>query len=342
MNGLLVHAAGPRSLIQDRGRFGHHRLGVTTGGPLDAPALDWANAVLDNSPDCAGVEIALGGFVAETMIATWIAVTGPGRLRINDDARASWTAQRVRPGDRIAVDVGTNGLCAYLGVAGGITSARAFGSRAMVLREGLGGIHDNQTQPLRAGDFLPAEPDGGPRDRPRDQPCQRSVPEILRPTVTQQVIVRLLPGFEWRQFSRRARRDLYAITFTVSADSSRMGLRLDGPAVTPPTGGMVSQGVCAGTVQVTPDGQPIVLLADRQTIGGYPRPGAVITADLPALGQLRPGASVRMMPTTADAAGRALRRDRALFRDCVRRWEADTSDAARQDDAGDDAGRRGD
>lgn len=319
MNGLLVHAAGPRTLIQDRGRFGHHRLGVTTGGPLDWVALDWGNAVLGNGSDAAALEVTLGPLELEVMMPTSVAVTGPGRLTINGADRPAWAAQAVAPGDRVRVTVLPCGLCAYLSVAGGVRSAPILGSRATVTREGLGGIHGQDASPLRAGDFVPAERD--------DVPRTRVVPEACRPTeanTDRDVIVRMLPGFQWRAFPRETRRAMAMQTFTVSPESSRMGVRLDGPRLTDVPAPGASEGVCTGAIQVTPDGQPIVLLADRQTIGGYPKPGAVITADLPRIGQLRPGRRVRLQPVAAATARAALAGTLALFSDCARRWEADT------------------
>ncbi|MEN8821611.1 MAG: biotin-dependent carboxyltransferase family protein [Abyssibacter sp.] len=316
MNGLLIRAAGPRSLIQDRGRFGHHGLGITTGGPLDWIAWDWANRLLDNPADAAAVEITLGPLELEAMIPTTLAVTGPATLRINNRTRPAWQCHAVMPGDRIAVGVKPAGLCAYLALAGGVQSRPMLGSRATVTREGLGGLHGRDTRPLRTGDFLPVDPDIG-------TPI-RSLAHHLRPDYGQAATLRMLPGFQWRQFGRAARRQLADARFTVSPQSSRMGLRLTGPPIPSPEGAKTSEGVCAGAIQITPDGQPIVLLADRQTIGGYPKPGAVITADLPRLGQLRPGAMLQFQPVTPATARAALAQIFQRFEAGERSWRHDT------------------
>lgn len=298
MNGLLIRAAGPRSLIQDQGRFGHHGLGITTGGPLDWIALDWANRLLGNAADAAAVEITLGPLELEAMIPTTLVVTGPATLSINNRTQPAWQGHAVRPGDRIAVGVKPAGLCAYLALAGGVQSRPMLGSRASVTREALGGLHGRDSEPLQTGDFLPVSPDTG-------TPIH-GLPTAHQPIYSQSVTLRMLPGFQWRQFGRAARRKLASAPFTVSAQSSRMGLRLDGPAIAAPAQTIDSEGVCTGAIQITPAGQPIVLLPDRQTMGGYPKPGAVITADWPRLGQLRPGAQLRFQPVTASTARRAL------------------------------------
>lgn len=297
MNGLLVRKAPTLAVVQDLGRTGMQHVGVTRGGPLDAWSMQWANAVLGNAANSAALEVSFGGLQLEAMIETRVAVGGtPVQLTVNGQAADVWAPLHLQAGDVLelgAAEARRN----YLTVQGGFETACVLGSRATVLREGLGGLGSGtQARPLRAGDLLPC-PAGAVPALDAQCPPDDAVPPANA--------LRVVPVDRGRLFDRAARGQLFDSVFTVSARAGRMGCRLEGATLAALGGLEASFAVLPGCIQVPPDGQPIVLLADCQTMGGYPVLGAVIAADLPALGRCVPGDSLNFVPVTPDSARRA-------------------------------------
>ena len=286
MKGLTVIQPGMHSLLQDGGRRGLHHIGITTGGPLDSHSFRCANRLCDNSDTAACIEILVGGLVLESQIATQIAITGADvPIKINHRTVSGWRNHAIQPGDRIAIGYATAGCRAYLSVAGGIRAPSIFGSVSTVVREGLGGLHLDG-KPLQQGDILPCQPSATMQNR--------SVPEQQRPILNSAVTeVRMVLGYQHCQFSQSQLDLFFNSEYTVSQNSDRMGYRLQGPAIVPPYSEMLSEGICLGAVQLPSDGQPIILLSDRQTIGGYPKIGSVFSLDIAKLAQLMPGRKLR-------------------------------------------------
>lgn len=297
MNGLLVKQAASLVLVQDQGRIGLRHLGVTRGGPLDLWSMQWANAVLGNPPSAAALEVNFGGLQLEAMVETRVAVGGPQiQVTVNGDTKPLWKPLVMQPGD--VLDLAAAGARRNtVAVQGGFETARVLGSRAMSVREGLGGLGDGlQARPLRAGDLLPCP--------------AMSTPTAAQPAPSLDVLdqrgtIRYLPLDRGKHFMRRARQSFSAASYSISRQSDRMGCRLEGEAVVPDRGVDASFAVLPGCIQVPPDGQPIILLADCQTTGGYPLLGAVIAADMSRLGRCVPGDMVQFRPVTPDAARRA-------------------------------------
>lgn len=294
MNGLLVHRAPPLAVVQDLGRIGYRSQGITRGGPLDPWSHHWANALLGNAPEAAALEISLGGLELESMIDTHVAVTGtPVPLSVNGAEAPLWQALRLRPGDRLRVRP-DGARRNTLAVAGGFDTARVLGSRATVLRERLGGLGDGlEAKPVRAQDFLPCRPSPG-TPTPIELPSHADLLHD-RP-------LRVIPLAQPGGVGRDARRGLFKESFVVSRRTDRMACRLEGAALTDVGAVAASFGVVPGCIQVPPDGQPIVLLADCQTMGGYPVLGAVISADLPRLGRAVAGDTLQFALVTPDGA----------------------------------------
>ena len=287
---MTVIQPGVLSLLQDAGRFGQHRIGLTTGGPLDNAAFQWANRLCDNSVEkpATAIEISIGGLVLSVEADTSIAFTGAHMpLKINQQTVEAWRTLRVKAGDRIEIGYATQGARAYLAVAGGFDIPPSFGSTATVTREGIGGLHGGA---LVKDDQLAfrqqAEPEAlmlAPDDRP-DYPT----------SVTLQVIT----GYQQEHFSDTQQALFFNSEYTVSEQCDRMGFRLEGQEVKADITGMLSEGICYGAIQIPANGQPIVLLNDRQTIGGYPKIGSVFSLDIARLTQLLPGGKVRFTPIT--------------------------------------------
>jgi biotin-dependent carboxylase-like uncharacterized protein len=293
---LKVIQPGILSLLQDRGRLGRHRIGLTTGGPLDAHAFDLCNRLLDNPRNSTAIEISFGGLRLQSAVETFICVTGAAvPLQINGAPKPLWEVHPVAAGDLIALDFAERGCRAYLGVAGGFQIAPSFGSTATVVREHVGGLRGEQ---LRPGDRLPC-PAVSSRSR-------LFLPEPQQPRYQRSVTVRVVPGYQQAHFSRLQQRRFFSHTYTVSDRCDRMGYRLEGPAIRCDVHGILSEGICLRAIQIPADGQPIVLLNDRQTIGGYPKIGAALSLDAARLAQLTPGCTVQFTPITPHAAHNAL------------------------------------
>jgi biotin-dependent carboxylase-like uncharacterized protein len=294
MNGLKVKQPGLLSLIQDAGRFGQHRIGLTTGGPLDAVAMGWANRLVHNPANASAIECSFGGLEVELGVDTLISVTGGDQdLFINDQPAASWRSHRVCAGDLVRLGFATRFCRSYLAVAGGLQVAKQFGSTATVVREGIGGLDGDK---LQAGQVLPCAPDTG-------QACLQLVDA---PIYSNDIELRVIPGYQQTLFSRQQQLRFFNSDYEVTDRADRMGYRLQGPAIACERDGILSEGICQGAIQIPADGQPIVLLSDRQTIGGYPKIGSGLSLDCARLAQLMPGARVRFREITAYDAHNAL------------------------------------
>ena len=279
MNGLWVVKAGPQSLLQDDGRRGWQHLGVSAGGPLDRQAAAWANRLLGNPWGTPLLEIAFGGLALECRVeATWLALTG-ARLALTVDGREClpWSRFRVRRGQRIELGFAEAGQRAYLACAGGFRARPVLGSVACQVRDGLGGLQGDG-RILAEGDCLPCAEAGAAC------PWDASVPWRFQPDYRQQRPLRVLLGGDAAGFDAASRRAFFASAWRISPRSDRMGVRLAGEPLRGAPRAW-SQGVVEGAIQVPPDGQPIVLMADRQSMGGYPLLGFVHPLDLSRLAQ---------------------------------------------------------
>jgi len=292
LTGFKVMKPGILALIQDAGRFGCHGIGLTTGGPLDPLAFQWANRLCGNDLAATAIEISIGGLVLEASVNTRVAVTGAEMpLKINGQEQPLWQSHEVKPGDIIELGFVTKGVRAYLAVVGGFVIEPQFGSTATVVREGLGGFNGDR---LQANDMLPCV-------EAHEGDCLR-LPEEFRPEYGSEAHCRVIPGYQQKAFSRFQQRMFFSSHYLVSDRCDRMGYRLEGPNIKPSIDGILSEGICLGAIQVPADGQPIVLLNDRQTIGGYPKIGSVFSADIAKLAQLPAGALVSFEPITIDCA----------------------------------------
>ncbi len=299
---LNILRPGLLTTVQDLGRFGYQRDGIIVSGALDAPALRVANILVGNAEDAAGLEITLLGprirFETDHLIALTGADLSP---TLDGQPLPCHRPVRVRAGTELAFGAARAGGRAYLAVAGSFALPPVLGSLATYLRAGLGGLHGRA---LRAGDHLPtgaptATSDQIARDL-ADNPAQpgwaaaRWTPgPDLCPTPRPNPVIRALRGPEYGQFSAASQVEFWRQPFTVTPAADRMGYRLRGPELVRDTDTeLLSAAVTFGTVQVPAGRQAIVLLADHQTTGGYPRLAQVITADFPALAQLLPGQTI--------------------------------------------------
>lgn len=292
MNGFLVIKPGPLTLLQDAGRFGYARLGLTTGEPMDGQAFIDANGLVGNDDTATSLEITLGGVVLESMLATQIGMTGAdASITVNGNSHDRSRAINVQPGDRIHIGVAPHNCRLYLACAGGFQIPLVFGSAATIVRENLGGIAGRA---LQAGDFLPCQP--------QHTPTQLNAKKNNATSNDMSAPLRVVPSFQHDQFSTADRKRFFHSTYQITPQSDRMGYRLAGPALSYRNPTMLSEGIAPGSIQIPPDGQPIVLLSDRQTIGGYPKIGTLIQQDRWRLGQMRPNDQLRFQPIIPQAA----------------------------------------
>jgi biotin-dependent carboxylase-like uncharacterized protein len=280
MSGFEVVQPGALTLLQDGGRAHVQHLGVSPSGPVDMQAAAWANRLLGNRWGTALLEVALGGLSLRCACDTWVAVCGADMPILLDGVpQQNWSRFAVRTGQQLQLGYARSGQRAYLAVCGGFVADARLGSVATQQREGIGGLRGDGS-PLRNGDLLPCV--GQQRVR------VQSVPAAFRPDYQQEPCLRLIVGGDAQSFGESELNTFLIQRWHVSPQSDRMGARLQGtplrlPAL--PAARQWSQGVSNGAVQVPPDGQPIVLLADRQSMGGYPLLGWVHPLDLGRLAQ---------------------------------------------------------
>lgn len=291
-----VRRAGMLTTVQDTGRSSYRSDGVPLGGAADPWALRLANLLVGNREDAAALEFTLVGpdlhFTVDSLVAT-----AGGDFR----NLPRWTPVRVAAGTTLSLGAAREGCRGYLAVAGGFQVPAVLGSFGTYLRAALGGW---EGRALRDGDVLPI------KESTRSFDGHWWIDPRIIPEYSSTPTVRVLPGAQAREFEST----FLDGQFRVSTQSDRMGIRLEGcPLVRATQRELRSAATVPGTVQVPPDGQPIVLLADAQTIGGYPQIAHVIGVDLPLLAQLRPGDAVRFREVSLDEAHQlALAREHAL------------------------------
>ncbi|WP_136064787.1 5-oxoprolinase subunit C family protein [Modicisalibacter radicis] len=297
---LHVERAGPLALLQDAGRFGVRRLGVTQGGPADLHAWAWANALLGNGWGAPVLEIALGGGL--TLVAeddSTLALAGADlSATLDGEPLAPWRSFSLRAGQCLAFAAPRAGLRAYLAAPGGFQAEPVLGSVASVVREELGGL-DGYGHALEAGDRL---------EFVAARRTLREVPVDQRLDYPGMPWLALIPGAQVGDFPGESLYRAFNQTWRVDERADRMGVRLAGAPLACAIDGMISEGIALGAVQVPPDGQPIVLLNDRQTIGGYPRLGALTPLACSRLAQCAPGQAVRFVAQSRERAQREHRR----------------------------------
>jgi antagonist of KipI len=281
---LHVLSPGLLTTVQDLGRFGFAQYGISASGAADPLALRAANLLVGNAENAAALEMTLTGGEFAFEGNAVVALAG-GDFGANI---APWQAVEVRSGSVVRCGVARSGARCYLAVRGGLDVPLVMGSASVHVMTGVGG------RPLRKGDRLAI---GKAAVRAPRRPA-RGMPA---PTGT--ACLRATAGPQAHWFGE----ELYTSAYLVSEESNRMGIRLKGPAVKAPGGGMITEGVPLGAVQAPPDGQPIVLFVEHQTTGGYPKPANVISADFWQLGQLRPRDEVRFERITLPGAWNLLR-----------------------------------
>jgi biotin-dependent carboxylase-like uncharacterized protein len=297
MSLIEVRSPGLLTTVQDLGREGFGPMGVSPSGAADAVALRIGNRLVGNPEGAAGLEMTLLGGTFVFPERAEIALVGADfSVMLDDHSVEMWSSLEVRPGQTLRMGPTRAGARCYLCVRGGIDVKLFLGSASTHLLSGLGGF---EGRALRKGDVLRMGTASGSFRTFRKRRVAAKAVAQLQP----RKVLRVTAGPQADWFSQEARKIFYAGTYRVAEESNRMGLRLEGPAITSAAGGeMLSEGVCLGAVQIPSSGLPIILFVEQQTTGGYPKIANVISADLSSLGQLRPRDEVRFELVEMEAA----------------------------------------
>ena len=274
-----VVRAGFLATIQDYGRLGRGAQGMSRCGVMDEHAYSWGNHLLNNHFNAAAIEITFGAFELETTQACVIAVTGADLdFKINGTRAPLWHSIQLTPGDRLTWGVSKSGVRAYLCVRGGFGAKSLFDSRSVNLREHIGAK-------IKDGEVLKCEESSTVNDR--------FMAKEYLPNYGHEVVLRLLPSYQFSEFSSSQRDLFFNQSYQINNASDRTGCRLSGAPISLKRERMISEGMSYGSVEIATDGLPIILLKDAPTIGGYPKIGTVFSLDLSLLAQKQPGAKVR-------------------------------------------------
>ena len=301
LNIMEILSPGILTSIQDLGRYGYGRYGVAPSGALDPFSLRIANLLVGNRPDQAGLETMLLGPAIRVLADIVVAVTG-GNLQplLNKQPIEMWRSHNLKKDDILSFGSMVSGLRAYVAVAGGIRITPVMGSRSTNLPSGFGGF---QGRALKKNDILASA-----------NPCRqlqtqtRVFNETWIPHYSNSWSLRIIWGPQDEHFPDESRASFLNAAYKMSSDSDRTGIRLEGTIIRKKPdiqASIISEGVIAGSVQIPGDGKPIIILGETVT-GGYRKIATVISADLPLLGQIKPGDTVGFSAVSLDEARQAI------------------------------------
>jgi biotin-dependent carboxylase-like uncharacterized protein len=284
MSGFEVIKAGVFTLLQDKGRFSYTHVGVTTSGALDEYSFLMANTLLKNNLDTNILEIAFSNVVLKSIGKTKIAITGAScEFYINDILKPTWQTHNIEAGDVLKVGKILEGQRVYLGVLGGFDIPKEFGSNSTTIKEQLGGLEGTK---LRNGDFLAWTE----QFSYLNQRLKKEYQPIFNQTI---LTLRVVLSCQEDSFTKEEKNKFFNSVYTITSDFNRMACKLSGEKIISSKDGIISEGISFGSIQIPKDGQPIILLKERQTIGGYPKIGSVLGIDCFKLAQMKIGCKIK-------------------------------------------------
>lgn len=295
---IRILEPGPLTTIQDLGRIGQLRYGIPPSGPMDRAAFVLANRLVGNPDGAAGLECTLSGPRFEAQAWCAMAVTGAAApVTVNDQEWPMWRTAHLAAGDVVKIGAATCGVRSYVAFSGGLDVPPVLGSRSTYLRGTLGGFHGRA---LRAADVVPLAPAALPR--------RRRVRAAAIPDFPAEPELRVVFGPQAEAFTADGRQAFLTSAYEMLPQSDRMGARMRGARITHVRGhDIISDGIALGSIQVPGDGQPIVLLVDRQSTGGYTKIATLASVDIGRLGQVKPGQRLRFRAVELADAHRARR-----------------------------------
>jgi biotin-dependent carboxylase-like uncharacterized protein len=293
MSALLLQKVNVFTQIQDLGRFGSARLGLTEGGVVDLTSARLANALVNNDASAPLLEIGLGAVQFCAIGTVTVAITGAAMpVFLNGQHCERYQSLQLQQGDQLAMGYSKAGARCYLAVAGGFMVTPVLGSCATVLRERIGGVNG---QPLLAGMALPVV-------ETASRYVARSIDYRFQLKAKAMQNIPFVAGAQSAELGTAVLQQFQQQLYQVQPNSDRMGMRLRGAGLPVASQALLSEGICLGAIQLPADGQPIVMLNDHQTIGGYPKIGAVTRLGVNALGQCRPGNLLRFIEISQQEA----------------------------------------
>jgi antagonist of KipI len=319
---IKVDRPGLLTTVQDLGRRGYQKYGIIASGVMDSWALRIGNAIVGNKPEEASLEITMSGPVLDLPAGLFFSLTG-GDLQpqIEGISVPMWRPIHVKKNCQLRFGHPISGCRSYMTVSGGFNVADVMGSKSTYLRAAIGGFQGRALQKddiLTVGSSFFARAEWRDRNEFFSSTCWY-VPESYLPSTKEPVRVRYTLGGQWNAFSEISQQDFSTAIFSLSNQSDRMGYRLAGPKLMLENSlEMISEAVAFGTVQVPPDGNPIILMADRQTAGGYPKIGQIVLADLPKTGQLSPGSKLCFSEVSLQEAENLYLKQEEIYRYLLR------------------------
>ncbi|NRA40188.1 MAG: biotin-dependent carboxyltransferase family protein [Planctomycetes bacterium] len=297
---MRILRSGLLATVQDLGRYGYQDQGVRTGGPMDEHAFLWANHLLRNDHNAAQIEITFGSFECVFTKPTMIALCGAQcQLRIDGQIVPMWHSYAIVAGTRLEISYTQTGVRVYLAIAGGFDAQVTAGSMATVPGQQIGSV-------VSADDEI---------EFAAQVNCMtRAVPSQFIPRFEQEVQLACVPAYQYHDFSDAERHAFFNSRFQVSKENDRMAYRLTGSDIQAPNKAYASEGIALGAVQIPADGQPIILCADHQSIGGYAKIVCIARVDLSILAQCRTGDCISFYETTVEEATQKLQQRIMFFR----------------------------
>jgi allophanate hydrolase len=287
--GLKVIRPGVLSLVQDLGRTGVAHHGLSAGGPMDLHAFCWANYLVGNVSNTPALEITMGNAVFSALENVTLALSGADMSPTIDGIRLeNWRSFTLLRGQTLRLGYAKSGMRAYLAVLGGFDVPAVFNSASTVIRNKLGGLAVRPGSALVEGDELPVRTLLSSSKNKR----HNWMPRCFIPDYSNRLSIAVIESYQSNDFSVQAKQAFYEKPYLVTSKMDRMGMRLKGNVVDCDIAGIISEGIALGSIQIPPNGQPIVLLNDRQTLGGYPKLGCVARMSLSKLAQAQPGSEL--------------------------------------------------
>lgn len=278
--------------IQDKGRFSYTSIGVTNSGVMDEYSYSFLNKLLDNSLDTNCLEISFSNVEFKVNKNTTVALAGAKcEFFINNVLNPIWQTHNLKAGDIIKIGKIIDGTRVYLAVKNGFNIKKEFGSNSSTIKESLGGLNGDK---LKKGDILDFDEYTQNYNKRVKEKYHQKLEDILE--------LRVLLSYQDEFFKDEEKDKFFSSIYTITNDFNRMGCRLEGKAIKSNIDGIISEGIAFGSIQIPSNGQPIILLKDRQTIGGYPKIGAVLDVDCFKLSQAKPKTKVRFKEINIEEA----------------------------------------
>lgn len=292
-----VIKAGIFTTLQDRGRFSFTHLGVTNSGVMDEYSALAAQKLLDNSLNTNILEITFADVKLQALKSTSISITGAFcEFYINDELKPTWQVYKITKNDVIKITKITDGQRVYLAVKNGFDIKKEFGSNSTTIKESLGGISGSQ---IKNGDTLPY--------KQNDEIIPTRWHHKYMPKYEKELTLRVLLSYQDESFSKEEKEKFFNSTYTITPDFNRMACKLSGEKINSSLDGIISEAITFGAIQIPKDGKPIILLKERQTIGGYPKIGSILSIDCFKLGQMKIGSTVKFQEISINEAQKKLK-----------------------------------